>query len=226
VSPTSGGLMIKAQDLMLPGRDGFDLKLIRAYSSEKAQSDFISPKERPTEKFYAFGAGWMLNIPWISNEQLILPNGQNIKFGSSILTSPYKFVYHEGVHFVLEYDPNSKGYTLTMKDGIKYLFDATGKAAAKISVNGKNSIHFAYKGSELTEITDSLERKIKFTYKTVGTKRLIQSIEANKRIIEYDYDDHGLLKWVIDPMKRKTEYQYTCFAGKQFGYNYRFKKNI
>jgi YD repeat-containing protein len=58
----------------------------------------------------------------------------------------------------------------------------------------------------------------------VGTKRLIQSIEANKRIIEYDYDDHGLLKWVIDPMKRKTEYQYTCFAGKQFGYNYRFKK--
>jgi RHS repeat-associated protein len=219
VSPISGSLMINAKDLELPGRDGFDLEIIRMYSSEKAQTDFISPKEKPKEKFDSFGAGWMVNIPWISDGQLILPNGQNIKFGGSS-----KFEYHEGVHFVLEYNATSKGYTLTMGDGIRYLFDDTGKATAKISPNGKNSICFSYTGNEITKITDSIGREVKFTYKTVGTKRLIQSIQVNGRIIEYDYYDNGLLKWVSDPLKRKTEYQYTCFAGKQYGQKYRFKK--
>jgi YD repeat-containing protein len=222
VSPTSGGLIIMAKDLMLPGRDGFDLKLTRTYNSETAKSDLISAayadesSDETQAKPDTFGVGWTLSVPWIIKKYLCLATGKVVKFGS------LPFTYHEGVHFVLESGSNSKGYTLTMNDGIKYLFDDTGKVTAQISANGKNSIHFAYSGNEITEITDSIGRKVIFTYKTVGTKRLIQSIEVNKRVIEYDYYDNGLLKWVIDPMDRKTEYQYTCFAGKQYGTKYRF----
>jgi RHS repeat-associated protein len=219
VSPTSGGLVITAEDLTLPGRDGFDLELIRTYSSETAKSDLISAAyadETSEEKPDAFGVGWTLNVPWISNSYLGLPSGKVVKFGTLPLT------YHEGVHFVLESGSNSKGYILTMNDGIKYIFDDAGKVTDQISTNGKNSIHFAFSGSEISEITDSLGREVIFTYKTVGTKRLIQYIEVNKRIIEYDYYDNGLLKLVIDPMGRKTEYKYTCFAGKEYGEKHRF----
>ena len=218
VSAVDGSLSLATTDLVLPGRDGFNLEIRRIYDSNFAQQEkVIETNHKIDSDIYrktpidTFGSGWALNIPWVettdSGKFLRLPFGQTIKIN---LNNHNLFEYHEGIHFVYK-KLSSTNYELTMKDGTRYYFNNEGKVTKALDPSGKNQITYAYIGREITKITDSIGREVIFTYKTVGSIRLIEKIEVGttaKRTISYDYNATGLLWKSTDPKARVTEYGY------------------
>ena len=223
VSTTGGGLSIYATDLVLPGRDGFDLEIVRIYDSTFAQQEKIIEANNKVDKTVyrktpvdTFGNGWALNIPWIEKTDkgrfLRLPEGQTIK----IEFKNKKFVYHKGIHFILEQPTKNGSYYLTMKDGTKYEFDSDGKVRKKISPSRKNEIIFNYSGRQLSYIIDSLGRRVEFTYKN----KAITKIKVDGRPLEYVYDKNGNLIEARDPEGRKTRYSYQSYENLETGLKY------
>jgi RHS repeat-associated protein len=226
VSPASGGLNVEAIDFYLPGRDGFDLEIKRIYNSCQFTED--------STKYHApidtFGCGWRLNIPWTWKEvylsQIYLPNGETFQSlnGCESFNHRSDFENHEGTHFIFLLNQPAGSNTLIMKDGIKYVFDSLGRVTSKISANGKNTIKYCYNASsprELEKIIDSVGREIKFEYKSVGSKRLIGSIQVGTKKYIYSYDQNNLLWKVADESDadstRTTEYRNVSYGGKRAG---------
>lgn len=225
VSPTTGDLSVDALDLALPGRDGFDIELCRSYRSDEIFNYYLNEVQQDNYKINppidTFGIGWTLNIPWIARKgqgyatYIYLPTGQFLELGAINTTKDYNKDFHQGIHFNFRYTLSTRQYTLTMRDGTQYVFDNSGKNVSKINFNGKNTIQYTYNGRELSKITDSINREITFTYKTVGTKKLIGSIQFGGRTITYNYDSNNLLTEVIDPLNRKTKYKNTSYGSKK-----------
>lgn len=219
VSPSGGSLSVSATDLLLPGRDGFDLVIKRMYDSTAAEQEKIIGSNTKTP-IDTFSNGWSLNIPWIEyNDKghfLRLPEGQTIK----IEWKNNKFEYHEGSHFLLQrsvdnnyflgilWSSATQGYILTLKDGTRFEFDKSGKPKRMISPGGKNEIKYEYDGRKIKRIIDSIGNEVTFTYITVGNEDLIAGIRVNDRIVRYEYDSLGQLTKAYDPMNRMTVYEY------------------
>jgi RHS repeat-associated protein len=201
VSPSSGTLTISSTDLKLPGRCGFDLVIKRIYDSNQAINERYMASN--VDKSYSsnipidmFGCGWSLAIPWIevSNKgnHIRLPEGQTIKIE---LNSSGVFEYHAGVHFILQKNSATGGYSLSMNDGTKYEIDSKNRVSTKIDPSGKNVINYNYNpsnGRQIATITDSVGHVVTFHYTSAGTKAVIDSIITgedidNIRKITYEY---------------------------------------
>lgn len=199
VNPSSGHLNITAADLILPGRNGFDLVIQRIYDSGYAKNEQIidgNTKAKRDIPVLMFKNGWSLNIPWVetldSKKYIRLANGTTLPFTQS-------FTHHEGIHFNLQVI--SSGYVLTMRDGTVYELDSRGRPTIKKSADGKNTIRYEYATSnptELSKIIDSLGREVTFVYGTYNNKRQIAGIAYAKglpheREVVYSYNSSGLL---------------------------------
>ncbi|NLW46279.1 MAG: hypothetical protein GXY86_02915, partial [Firmicutes bacterium] len=209
VVPESGGLVISATDLRLPGRSGFDLIIKRIYDSiAEKQEKTINGNKKLNYKapFDSFGNGWSLNIPWLElndrGQFIRLPEGQTIYIEWKKKT----FEYHEGTHFTLK--KASEKYVLTLKDGTSYEFDKKGRPLRQIDSSGKNKIKYEYSDREITRITDSIGRIMQFTYSSFKKRRRITKIKVDNREIKYNYNDKQQLSGVEDPLGRKTGYIY------------------
>lgn len=211
VSPYDGSLSANATDLKLPGRGGFDLVLTRMYSSDQANQDGIISAningDNYTMPLDTFSQGWTLNLPDIEQNDkgqfLRLPEGQTIK----IDWAADLFIYHAGEHFTLQHTPGQTyEYVLTLKNGVVYDFDTSGKPLLQVDPSGKNMIAYQYTGRQLTQITDSIGRVIHFTYQNNQISQI--QVDNTNMIIKYQYDGSGNLCSVTDPCGRVTTYQY------------------
>lgn len=239
VSMATGGLDVSVTEFVFPGKAGFNLTISRMYNSDVAHRDFTFEKAaginklpgglRPDKQSVPldmFGHGWSLNIPWLfnvvkdddyyddSHEYYIrLADGSSIKYK----LSNNVFYNYGGSFFELRYLPTENRYTLTFKDGSKYIFDSQGRPIIQIDSSGKNKIEYFYNSRELTMIRDSLGREVIFSYSSVNGKRVITSIRAGNKTISYKYNENGLLYQAFDPKNRKTEYTYKNFGEQTIG---------
>jgi len=81
-------------------------------------------------------------------------------------------------------------------DGSVMRFDSVGKLSATVDPNG-NASTFAYTGSNLTRVTDSVGRSITLDYD--GSNRIIRAADPLGRVWKYSYDSGGRLNKVLDP---------------------------
>ncbi|TCL70684.1 RHS repeat-associated protein [Hydrogenispora ethanolica] len=209
VSLANGSLSVEATDFTLLGREGMDLTIKRIYNSKLAQQEKIYESFRKRSfPIDTFGYDWSLNIPWIEYLKdvmyLRLPNGglKKVSFTNG------KFICHEGIHFTFEDHPEANSYVLIMKNGVKYVFDRGGKVIEQWSPSGQSKISYSYNGREISKIVDSVKREIVFGYKTVSSKRVINTIQVGDRVYRYEYNSPGLLKEYRDPLNRITSYSY------------------
>jgi hypothetical protein len=186
ISPSAGNLTVIATDLKLPGRAGFDLILKRQYDSNAAEQDIIWRLKNGNilAPIDTFGVGWSLNIPWLETNYygtyVKFPEGYRVK-----LDNMNDFTYHQGIHFNFKKVTNGSDvkYVLTLKDGSAYEFKTDGRVIKYSDPTGKNVIQFTYKDQDgkgssrqLDAITDSIGRKVKFTYALIPGSSSIYTI--------------------------------------------------
>jgi len=229
VSTASGSLSVIATDLKIPGPEGLDLEIQRSYDSGAAEYEVIMGINRreymvlpPNKPLESFGGGWSLNLPWVETPSddgqfLRLPEGQTLK----INWKDNRFVCHGETHFILErqtygypvflgWREVTAGYTLTLKDGTRYQFDDKGRPSYRIDPSGKFRIDYSYAGERiLAGISDTAGRTISFGYSGNKIVRIWSGSGADRREVNYHYDQNGNLDKVTDPLNRETLYHYT-----------------
>ncbi len=209
VSPGSGLLTVKQTDLSLPGR-GLDLALARVYTTPRA---FMTAGGSPAPYLYEaypaanLGAGWALNFPWISNQYIHLWDGQMYVFNWAGDTA---IENHDGEHFVVKWlyrsscDPSCYVYVLYTKTGITYEFDMYNKLRYIKDPSG-NKITLNYNGNTLANITDTIARKVQFSY----AGGLLTSASTGLQTVAYGYQTVGglsVLASVTDSLGRVTRF--------------------
>ncbi len=119
---------------------------------------------------------------------------------------------HQGEHFRLV--RNSTGIFLYTKTGVAYVFDPTSlNRLTKIIDTLNSTITFAYNGSQISSITDTVGRSFLLCYKSGFLTSIEQSggscgSETNFiRKISYSYNGSSLVS-VTDPAGRQTSFLY------------------
>jgi len=69
-----------------------------------------------------------------------------------------------------------------------------------------NTVSFAYSGSDLVSVTDSLGRSTRFVYDAIG--RVLMSIDPIGNTTEYKYDSVGRVTETTDPMSHRVRFGY------------------
>src|SRR5439155_19850821 len=151
------------------------------------------------------GKGWSLDFPWLSDQYLHLPGGQMYV----IAWTGDAFVNHDGEHFVLNRSCTSAcQYTLTLKSGISYSFDAQRHLTQISDTTAQNHITFAYGTYGISNITDTIGRVITFSYNANGT---LLSIASGPLKATYAYQTVSgvtLLRTASDALGRRTVFDH------------------
>jgi RHS repeat-associated protein len=209
VSPGSGLLTVKQEDLVLPGR-GLNLEISRVFITPRAFfQDPVSAKYRPALSLYEdypwtnLGKGWQLNFPWLSKQYLHLWDGQMYL----LRWQGDRFENHDGTHFVLTRTQGaSPTYTLYDRSGIEYLFDFQGKLAWVRDLSG-NTISFFYASGVIDYVRDAVGRIVDFVY----VDGMLDSISSGAQVVSYRYETvlaEKVLTGVVDGLGRQTSFQY------------------
>lgn len=194
VNTYSGNYTNSVTDLALPGR-GLPFAFARTYNSVRSGTG--GP----------LGPGW--SHPY--GASLVLNADGTVTFASEDGSAiPYRadgaggFTGDAGVLSTLA-PVAGGGYTLTRRDGLRYAFDAVGRLISETDRNG-NSLAFAYSGSDLTTITDSIGRTVSLT---VDAAHHITGLsDPIGRTVTYGHDVAGRLASVTDVRGGVTAYAY------------------
>jgi RHS repeat-associated protein len=206
VSPGSGLLTVRQTDLFLPGRN-LNLEIARVFTTARGFADATaSPYLYEDYPWANVGKGWSLDFPWLSDQYLHLPGGQMYV----IAWNGDTFENHDGEHFVLSrYCPHACQYSLTMKSGIVYSFNAQTALTQISDTTFQNGITFSYGSYGISTITDTIGRQVTFSYNTNGT---LQSVTSGPLKVAYTYQAVGgltLLRTVSDALGRRTVFEHT-----------------
>jgi RHS repeat-associated protein len=214
----NGDFIYNHQDLFISSR-GLNIEIVRTYKSQSRYNG-------------RFGLGWDLNynqnIVTLSNSDVFYQDGKGKRHRFSYLDGT-NYVTPAEVFDRLVQNPDGT-YTLTKKEGAKYNFNLNG-CLSEIVDRNNNKLTFSYDSRGkisligvplytkdpitprliayqfmLTQITDSLGRKINLTYDTNG--RLTKITDFAGRSVSYTYDDYGHLTSVTDPAGATTVYTY------------------
>lgn len=199
VNSYSGNLFFARTDFLIPGTE-LNMEISFAYNSYNFDIN------------RGFGNGWSFKydawyyIDSLNNVIIIWGDGREDEYkplGNGNFQAPVGFF-----SVLKEYE--SGKFSLTEKDGLKYLFDdPSGKRLTKIqTVNGR-FIAVNYTNALITSITNHLGQAINFSYNTKGwLTGITDAITAPSRSWSYTYDDNGNLKEVTDPLGAKDQYTY------------------
>lgn len=194
ISPQTGDLTLKVNDINLPGRNGLDLNIGRIYQSSqnvfgnrKIKSDGTSYNDTSTYYLnrYDLGLGWAFNFPSIETEQengrteLYYHTGSgdiyHVNWGAT--TSHLENYYNNDAVLSSNDSGFSNGqvtsqYSFTTADNTKRYFSSDGRLIG-IKDRFNNTITFKHQNVQVTanntqplisEITDTIGRKITFQY--------------------------------------------------------------
>ncbi|PWK15998.1 RHS repeat-associated core domain-containing protein [Tumebacillus permanentifrigoris] len=185
VSTLTGSVYISKDDLVLPGANGFDLKLKRDYDSYSAQlfdgveegGTFVAkPKSQLRTSF--LGPGWRWELPYVDGYDVHLPSGETYSSGGA-----YKDVTFETDNSYLDttrkltmlkegrfYFFNNEGQLIRIKDTfnnvITFTYDTTGLDCftfAPIAAGAGN------RGTPIRKIQNNIGNSITFDYIPAGT---------------------------------------------------------
>ena len=202
VSPQNGSVNSEVTDLVLIGKNGFDLVLSRHYDSGTAKSDIKDAADlKPGDIYYSMGIGWRLNLPYVKkpdttpeNWTVVLPSGAS--YSVSVMenlgtTNPLTYEYHKGSDFRFEYYAASDLVKLTMKDGTWYEMRNDGlvsRIQGRVDgiKGGEIIISYITGTSEIDYIQDTMNRKVHFTYATYGNRRAIESFHVTDELDNQD----------------------------------------
>ena len=213
VSPGNGLLSLGLGTALVSGRNGLNLQADLVYSMPCAWSSDGSVYKYDNFTLTNMGAGWSLDIPWMSANYLHLPGGLALPYdwiGSPLY--PTVFEYRGAADFKM-IDNQGSSYTLKMGDGTIYQFDSSERLTSEIDATGNNTLTFSY-GSNgyLSVITDSLSRSITFGYDS--NNRLSTITSASRTwTLGYSSSTPSQLTSVTDPLNRVTTFQYAGTTG-------------
>jgi RHS repeat-associated protein len=196
--PASGNFRWEERDLLIPG-PGVSLNLTRHYNSHDLRSG-------------PFGRGWSFTF----DRRLVLTTNGSASF--AICQSPagrrVRFTRNTDGSFSPPkntYDSlQSHGdgtFTLRLKNGLEYRFDAAGALVAVVDANG-NTLTIEYDATGLlNRISDDAGRSLGFTKGPNG--KVAEIVDPLGRVYRYSYDTSGNLVGYVDPAGHATTYLYT-----------------
>ena len=159
-----------------------------------------------------FGKGFKLNIiekiEAVDSEQLTNYPFKYIDADSTVhffmkTATENQYVYEFGTDTVLT--STSTGYTMSFADGSKKLFNTDGYLIQIIDTNG-NDITINYSNGRITQIFDTTNMSMIFSYNEDNTLAYINNTAGGK--ITFTYSDDGLLTAINYPDGNKTQYDY------------------
>ncbi len=215
VSPSSGGLTVEATDLVLPGRNGLDLKITRVYDSLASDADYKShsylpffPIPEDKTRINSFGQGWTLDLPGLKvNDQgqsITLPKGATYEVKWSGGGGYLYFEQHEGEHFRLEQIRHKTGEHEVRFLGI-YLYTAEDWALDSYRLILKDGTQYVFNTEgKVTEIVDRTgNNRIRIEY---AGRNLTRMVDTLGREVKFVYSGDKIV--TITGGGKKVAYSY------------------
>ena len=200
ISPGNGLLVLKQDDLSLPGRNGLDSVISRVFMTPYGFGPGNYSVGYDNYTLANFGLGWQLNFPWMGNNYLHLPDGEVYQYQWN---SSNIFENHAETNFDMYHWSNGT-YDLYLADGTRYHFYANQSLAYERDATGSNSLTFYYQSGRISSIVDTVGRVISFSYNPSGQ---VASISYAGMTWTYGYSGSNLVS-VTDPLGRVTSYAY------------------
>ncbi len=193
VNTATGNFIFKSTDLAIPGR-GVSFAFDRAYNSQDQNDGPL-------------GFGWTHNY----NISLSSDTDGNIivRWGDGKVETwapdgTGGYIPMKGVFDDLIKNPDGT-FTVKRKDLVEYHFNLSKKLIA-IQDENENALTFTYVGDNLTEILDTTDRTIQFSYDAGG--RITRILDPIGRALAFTYDGEGNLVSSTDLNGNKTQYTY------------------
>lgn len=226
ILPSTGQLVMRESDLLLPGRAGLDLPLSRVYVQprafirEIADTD-MKPYYSDTFPWANMGPVWSLDLPWVDDQFLHLPGGQKYVLdyeNDDPYTDPWVFENHVGEHFVLSKNPYTWEYELVLASGMTYTFHADGKPLGMQDERATTVMTFQYDpvDGSLDKIDGPQDIDLHFGYVNgrLSNAMIVHGV-VPLRVVEYRYDLDGFLSEIerdpdltVTGDERTTEFTY------------------
>ncbi|MCR4403482.1 MAG: hypothetical protein NUW12_12060 [Firmicutes bacterium] len=207
IDPSSGGLIVKQRDLVLPGRNGLDLVIERVYISQTAyaytpgiqvtitrreeygsevtyatvKSTLTSPTH--LERIHGMGCGWSWNFPSVEaagsgSKYLHMGDGTVYKVNFNTLSHLDKYPLQDMV-----FDNDSGTYS-----------NGSWSSAYVLKFKDGRSVYFASSGQTIG-IKDRYNNEIRFNYVQIGSDWRLQSIKDSVgRVVSFDYGTPGQVR--------------------------------
>jgi len=204
VSPGNGLLTVGQTDISVQGRNGLSLSISRVYSQPFTLVQG-GPFNYETSPYANLGSGWQLNLPWVGSTYLHFLSGETFPLvwtSYNVTSNTWTLENHLTEDFVLT--KTASGYTLTMKDGTVYSFNASGSLTALVDRTGQNQISFSYSGGNLASITDTVGRVATLKY---DSGNHLANVTYGGQIVKYGYSGSNLVT-VTDAVSRITTFKY------------------
>jgi RHS repeat-associated protein len=151
--------------------------------------------------------------------ELVLPDGAHLRYtritpGNDYASAVFVHSSTPTIFYGSKIVWNGNGWTLTLKDGTKYMFPEASTATraqqgALLSITDRNGniLNITRDSNKnLTQITTPNGRWVKFTYDS--SYRVTQATDNIGRTVSYMYDSGGRLSTVTDVMGGKTSFTY------------------
>jgi RHS repeat-associated protein len=204
VSPGNGILTVSQTDVSVQGRNGLSLSISRVYSQPFTLVQG-GPFNYETSPYANLGNGWQLNLPWVGSTYLHFLSGETFPLvwtSYNVTSNTWTLESHQTEDFVLT--KTASGYTLTMKDGTVYSFNASGSLTTLADRTGQNQISFSYSGGNLASITDTVGRTATLKY-DLGNH--LANVTYGGQTVKYGYTGSNLVT-VTDAVSRVTTFRY------------------
>ena len=154
------------------------------------------------------GYGWKMNL-----QQTVIVSGELAQTGT--VSSSYPYVYTDGDgtdhYFYKKTDSKTNTTEYIDEDGLGFELDVSGNEYI-ITDKNKGTQHFNKQTNLLTKIKNSTGQEVTLNY-IENTSYIDKITDANGKILNIDYGDHGYVDTITDPAERITRIGYDATEG-------------
>ncbi len=245
ISTVDGSLTMRETDFVLPGANGLDFALTRAYDSSRGKDEIYVDENYGTnstrtprdEEIFWLGKGWIWDISYVdisgwTPTVYVAGLGKFASNGSGLLGLPYNYIDFGPApsHIVLSNGSQAEYMLVDYSQGTFQYFDNSGLLQEIRDENG-NKIVFLYNYAHptyglvletvMTVTNDDRHRNhMSFIYRG---KQSIEVYVGNNQVVRYNKGtitangrQKEVLSEVIDSIGRSTKYDYNVLGFSPF----------